>query len=1056
MRKLLVSTIAVLFASFQLVMAQTQINGTVTDGTGAPLPGVSVKVKGSSTGTATHVDGTYSLNVAPDATIEFSFMGFKTQEIAVDGKTTINVTMVEDSELLDEVIVVAYGTAKRSAFTGSASVVNSESLEKRQVTDVTKALSGAVAGVQTLSSNGQPGVSSTVRIRGVGSMNANMDPLYVVDGVAYDGDISSINTQDVASMTVLKDAAAAALYGARGANGVILITTKKGKSGEARISLDARWGVNSRQIKNYDVFTDPGLYMEKVYESIYNSAYYNLGYTGEASGIYANSNLAKSLGYQVYTVPNGEQLIGLDGKINPNAKLGYSDGEYTYMPDDWADGMFVNKLREEYNFSINGGGEDFSYYFSAGYLNDAGIIENSGFKRISSRLSMDYQAKKWLKVGTNLSYTNSNSRYPGEQTSTTSSGNAFYMANNIAPIYPLYVRDAQGSIMRDNITGTKIYDFGDGASTNNTRNWMSMSNPMSDLLYDQSKYLMDIFDGKWFAQITPIEGLTLTANLGLFIDNTRYVAATNRYYGQNAAYGGSSEQDSYRTYSLNRQYLANYQRSFDKHNFDLLLGYEGYEWEYAYHYAYGYNSYQDVNYVVSNVIDRKTGSGARHNYATQGIISRLNYDYEGKYYGSVSFRRDASSRFHPDKRWGNFWSASAAWDISKEDFMSSLSWVNLLKLKASFGQQGNDRLGSSAAYEYLYAYTDQYSITGADGVFSDATLYFKGNPDITWESSNSFNAGVDFALFDNKVNGTVEYFDRTTDDMLYNKPVALLNGYTSIPMNVGSMSNSGLEVELNYTPVETDNFRWTINGNITFLKNKIKKLHADLQGEMISGSRIYKEGKSMYQLYLVEYAGVDPATGLSLFWAEDAEGNKVATSDWGVASSYKKPTGDLLPTAYGGFGTTVDFHGIDFSIQCAYQFGGKIMDSGYQSLMHGGISSDLGQNWHEDILNAWTPENTNTDVPRLDYSDKYANATSDRWLVSSNYLSINNITLGYTLPKNWVEKIGLESFRIYGSADNLAVFSARKGLDPRQSFTSSTTSLYTGIRTVSCGVKLTF
>ena len=812
--------------------------------------------------------------------MQVSYIGMQTQEVAI--KPTMKVFMKVDSEMLDEVIVVAYGTAKKSAFTGSASVVKADKLEKRQVSNITNALSGSVAGVQTTSSNGQPGTSATVRIRGIGSMASSSNPLYVVDGIPFDGDISSINSQDIETMTVLKDAAAAALYGARGANGVILVTTKKGKDGNARVSVDARWGSNSRQVGKYDVMENPDTYMETLYKAHYNAAYYKLGRTPEAAHTYANTQLFPAIGYQIYTLPQGEGLIGMDGKINPNAKLGYSDGQYYYTPDDWTDGTISSQMRQEYNLSVSGGTDRLNYYFSAGYLEDNGVIENSGFNRISTRLNVDYQAKKWLKFGTSLGYTNSKSKYPGDQTATASSGNAFLLANNIAPVYPMYVRNADGSLAYDKNSGNKIYDYGDGSSTNSTRNFMSMSNPKGDLLYNKEEYLMDILNGKWFIELSPIEGLKLTGSLGAYIDNTRYNVLGNKYYGQSASYGGTAQQEHIRTSAFNQQYLATYKKSFGMNNFDVLLGYESYDYRYEYSYATGQNLYKDYDFTVNNTIDNKRGGGARDEYSTRGIISRINYDFDEKYFASASYRRDASSRFHPDKRWGNFWSASVAWVISKEAFLENTEWIDMLKLKASFGQQGNDALLRNG-YANYYPYLDQYSMTGANGIFSDGTLYYKGNPDITWEKSNSFNIGTDFTLLNHKLEGTIEYFNRKTSDMLYNKPVANSNGYSSIPMNIGSMTNSGVEIELNYTPIDINNLKWNIFGNATFLKNKVNKLHPDLNGELISGSRIYREGESMYQLYLVKYAGVDPTTGQSLFWAKDDEGNAYTTADYAVA-----------------------------------------------------------------------------------------------------------------------------------------------------------------------------
>ncbi len=1004
-----------------------------------------------------------------------------TEEVKIQPNMTIR--MKTNAELLDEVMVVAYGTAKKSAFTGSASVVNSETLEKRQVSNLSNALAGTSAGVQVIQSNGQPGSSATIRIRGVGSMAAGNNPLYVVDGIPYEGDISAINNQDIESMTVLKDAAAAALYGARGGNGVILVTTKKGKSGKAKVSFDARWGTNSRLVGNYDVLQRTESYLETAYKALYNGyRYYMEGgnnYTDAQAHQLANEGL-DGIGYPIYTLPAGQTLIGTNGKLNPYATLGYSDGEYYYTPDDWEDESFSHELRQEYNLSVSGGTDNLTYYLSAGYISDEGVIPSSGFERISTRLNVEYQAKKWLKLGVNLGYSNVNSNSPDEQTNAGSSMNAFYIANRIAPVYPIYVRNADGSIKMDPNYGKPVYDYGDGSSTNYTRNYMSMSNPVGDFTYNTNEYLMDILNGKWYAKIDIYDGLSFTGSLGLHVDNTRLHSVGNKYYGQSAAYGGNVMQYSQRGYVLDQQYLLNYKKEFGVHHVDVLAGYESMEYNNETHYILGYNMYNDSDWTVGTVIDNKNGSGSYDEYALIGIITRANYDYDEKYYGSVSYRRDASSRFHPDNRWGNFWSVSAAWDMAKENFMSDINWVNHLKLKASFGQQGNDNLLYSNGYANYYPYIDQYAISGAEGVFSDGVLSYKGNKDITWEKSNSFNVGVDFALLDGRLEGTVEYFNRKTSDLLYYKPVASSNGYSSFPMNVGSIRNSGWEIELNYDVIKTQNLTWSINWNGTLMKNKILELHPDLNGEMISGSYIYREGDSMYQFYIPEYAGVDkdpnsPTAGQALYWAReilkddqgntlrDANGNTMygeeyKTTDWSAANqTNRKASGDILPTIYGGIGTTLDFYGFDFSMQCSYQLGGKIFDSGYQQLMHGGSSSNLGTNWHKDILDSWSPENPNSDIPRLNAFDQgYNNATSTRFLVSSNYFSINNITLGYTLPKRWTSKLGLESLRVYGAADNVALFSTRRGLDPRMSFTAASSFSYTALRTVSGGIKVTF
>ena len=992
--------------------------------------------------------------------MQISYIGMQTQEVAI--KPKLKIVLKSDTEVLDEVIVTAYGTSTKGTFTGSASVMKADKIEKRQVSNVSNALAGAVAGVQILSDNGQPGESAKVRIRGVGSINAGMEPLYVVDGVPYDGELSSINSADIETMTVLKDAASTALYGARGANGIIMITTKKGTSGKARINFDAKWGVNSRAIKTYDVMTSPKNYIETAYQSIYNSQI-SLGYSPEDANIRANkilpSGASGGLGYQVYTTAPGELLVGSNGKLNPNATLGYSDGQYYYTPDNWADETFQNNLRQEYNLSAAGGSDKGTYYFAFGYLDDQGVISGSGFKRLNGRFKGDYKLYSWLKIGANVSYVNTESRYPGDQdaNATASSGNAFYIANNMAPIYPLYVRGADKQIMLNN--GRKVYDYGDGQSTNFSRSFMSIANPSGDLIYNKREYLSDVINANWFAEITPITGLTISARYGLNIDNTRQNEMGNAYMGQSASYGGTAYQAAIRTYGFDQQYVANYQFALkDVHHFDVTAGYDGYSYEYTLLEGGGQNLYNPESFYLGNVIDKFTIGGKKDLYSTKGFFGRVNYSYNDTYFGNVSYRRDASSRFAPENRWGNFWSASVAWMLTRESFMEDITWVNMLKLKASFGQQGNDDIlypGVLLEKNY-YPWLDQYKMTGANGTFADGTLLYKGNPDITWETSTSYNIGADFGLFNNKLNGSIEYFGRKSKDMLYNRPTAGSLGYTAVPMNVGSMTNSGVEIDLNYQIMANKKFNWSVNLNATFVKNKINKLHPDLNGKLIDSDRIYEEGESMYRMYLVDYAGVDEKTGEALYWAKDDNGNAIKTPEYSTAENYKVATDDMMPTVYGGLGTTLEAYGFDASIQLSYQLGGKIYDTGYRRLMHGGASSSAGWNWHKDIYNAWTPENPTSNIPRLNANDKYTNSASTRWLTSSDYLSINNITVGYTLPQQLVKKVMLDKVRVYFTADNVALISARKGLDPRQSYISATTALYTPIRTISGGISLTF
>ncbi len=1038
--------------AFGMTFAQKTVTGTVVEQeTGEPVIGASVLVKGTTIGKATDRNGHFTLQNVPTSatTLRVTYTGMETKEVAI--QPNLRIALESATNQLQEQIVVAYGKSTKEKFTGAASEIKSETIEDRQISNLTNALAGNVAGVTAFKANGQPGTGSTIRIRGFGSINASMNPLYVVDGMEFSGDISSIDPQDVESISVLKDAAATALYGSRAANGAILITTKSGtRNTEAKVTFEASWGSNSRQVKNYKTIGSTGQYYEQLYRTHYNNAIYNLGYSPDAAYTYANNQATNASGYQIYTVPTGEKLFTANGTINPNASIGYSDGQYYYTPDNWADESIRNGLRQEYKANISGGTDKINYYFGAGYLNDEGVIVGSAFERIATRSKIDYQVKDWLKLSTNIAYTNYKSSYPDNQTDDRSSSNVFYIINNIAPIYPMYVRNADGSYQYNQ--GKRVYDYGDGSSTNYTRSFHSIANPIGDLKYQTEEYLADILNTRWAVEITPVTGLTIAYRLGFDIDNTRYHYASSALYGQSASYGGEAEQEHTRDMKTTQRVEANYVHQFGGvHNLDIFASYETSDWKYEESAAYGQNLYKSGDWAVNNSIDQRRGYGYEYSDALRSWLGRVNYDYNNLYFASLSLRRDGSSRFADDNRWGTFWAASAAWDISHEKFLKSQKWIDFLKLRASFGQTGNNSLGN------YYSYVDQYSMTGSDGVFSDGTLSYKGNENLKWEKTNAFDVAVDFKLWGGKLSGSIDYYNRETKDMLYYKPVASSNGYSSIPMNIGSMRNRGLELDLHSLVIDTRDLRWNIDFNLATNSNRILKLSEDLNGEYIDGSRIYTEGKSMYRYYLVKYAGVDPTTGLSLFWAKDANGNEYATTDWNAAStSNRTATGNLQPKVNGGLGTSLDFYGFDFAVQCSYQIGGKVYDNAYQSLMHSGSSSYAGHAWHKDILKAWTPENTNTDVPRIATGDLYTNATSDRWLISSNYFAINNITLGYTLPKNLTRRFFIDSVRIFGSADNVAVFSARKGMDPRLGVISTGNYTYSALRTITGGIKVTF
>ena len=1073
MMKLIISLLASLTAT--VAMAQEiNVSGTVIDySNGEPVPYASVHLEGTITGTSTDGDGNYSIRLPHGGNLVFSSIGYITVKEAVNTSMVLNIVLEPDSEHLEETIVVAYGTATKSSFTGSASMIGTETIESRVSTDVTAALAGTTPGVQIISSSGDPAAGGgTIRIRGIGSMSASNAPLYIVDGMPYDGSIADINPADVESMSILKDASASAIYGARGANGVVLITTKRASgSSDSKIRFDAKWGSNSRLIPQYDVITDPAQYYETHYRMMYNSQVY-AGKSPSEAYAYADANLFNhnngGLGYQVYTIPDGQKFIGEDFKLNPSAVLGYSDGEYYYIPDDWYGLTFSDSFRQEYNLSVSGAKDKLNYYGSIGYLNDGGIVSNSDYQRYTARINVDYQAKPWMKVTSSMSYAHSDSQTASYSSSYGSSSNIFYVTNMMGPIYPLYVRDASGQIMTEN--GMKVYD-------SNQTNFIRpafVGNAVRDNEVNRKKTYTDFITGKWGVTLTPVQGLSLSANIGLTNDNSRYNALYSRF-GSQSSTDGLAYVSHDRTFAVNNQYLAEYKTDFggSGHNLNVLAGYEMYKLKEQFLEGQNAHLFNPLVGELGNadgVSSRQTSSYTA-DYMTQGFLARVQYEYGNKYFASASYRRDGSSRFAPGHRWGNFGSVGAAWLISNESFMSGAGWISMLKIKASYGVQGNDDLypGSNYARKF-YPYADNYthSYNETTGEYS-TDLAYKGNEDLTWESSHSFNAGVDFEFFGSRLNGSAEYFSRKTVDLLYSKDVPLSAGNPTgyYPVNVGSIVNNGFELTLEGILINTSEMQWSLNMNLSHYRNRILSLDPSVSEEGIKGGNyIYKIGGSLYEAYMRKYAGVNPENGKAQWYRKVLDkdgawtGESEITETFADASQYE--LGSVLPKLYGGFGTTFKAYGFDLSAQFSFQLGGRYYDGTYQALMH--TSSGIGTAWHKDVLDSWSETNKDSDIPRLDGDTSVGQTAVSNYLINSNYLSVNNITLGYTFPESVTSYLKISGLRIYVAGDNLAVKSARKGVDPRYSMgLGSLTSgsglnsgSYSAMRTITGGVTLTF
>ena len=1049
MKRKLMLLLACLFVGIGLVTAQTQtITGVViSEEDGQPVIGASVLVKGTQLGTITGVDGDFTLSNVPSSakTLQISYIGMQAQEVAI--KPNVRVSMKSDTKLLDEVIVVAYGTSKKSSFTGSAAVVKSEKIERMQTSDVTKALAGAVAGVQITTASGAPGSGTSIRVRGLGSINASSEPLIVVDGSPYDGDLSMINSQDVEAMTVLKDAAANALYGARGANGVILITTKKGKVGKATITVDAKWGSNSRGVPEYDVMRDPATYYTTYWREL-KGLYEANGETNP--GQMASNNLISAsdvgLSYNITTVGDHEVVLP-DGTFNPNAKIKYLD--------NWEKEMFNSGLRQEYNVNMNGATEKTSYYMSFGFLDDEGYIVKSGFKRYSARLRLEHQFNNYIKMGGNFAYVNTATVATSatEEQDQTAGTNMFYVSRVMAPIYPVYKRDENGNFIYDSHNRI-VYDYGDEAG--HQRPTLGNANALGSQSLDDRKYTKDYFSGNMYTEISFLKDFKFTFRAGVENDNTRRMVFQNGEYGQFTAQNGIATHTSYRNMTINLQELLTWERTFGDHSINVLIGHETYQNKLDYLYGSKNNfalwGSTSMNQAVSNP---QTGSYVTE-YNTEGFLGRVEYNYKDKYYFSGSYRRDASSVFHPDQRWGNFWSVGASWRLKEESFLRDVEWLDNLKFKISYGSQGNDYLLLDGARN-RYAYMDQFTVSNNNGQPA-ITQTYKGNDKLKWETNYNFNTGIEFSVLDGRLSGGFDFFSRYAKDLLFNRPLATSTGSNSYPDNIGDMRNTGFEIELNGDIIRTNNITWNVSVNATTYKNKILTLPEEKRESGIwNGIFKMMEGGSYYDYYIKEWAGVDQEDGSAMWYKDivDKDNNVIGretTKLYSEATDYK--VGCALPDIYGGFGTSVNAYGFDLSVSFSYQLGGKGYDYTYAGLMNS--AQGAGTNFHNDILNAWTPENKNSDIPKLNAKASSNNSTSSRFLTSASYLSLQNISVGYTLPRNWISKIGCESIRVYFVADNVALFSARKGYDPRTNWKGESNYNYSALRSISGGLTVKF
>jgi TonB-linked SusC/RagA family outer membrane protein len=997
-----------------------------------PLPGASVTLKGETTqGTITDVDGHYQLQAERNATLVVSYIGYKTVQTPVNGRATVNIRLEEDALSLAEVeITVPYRTAKRSTFTGSAGYVGGDLIEKSQVSNVSKALQGTVAGLQSFSQSGQPGSDATIRIRGIGSINASSNPLYVVDGVPYDGALSSIASADIESVTVLKDAASATLYGSRAANGVIMIKTRQGQANaKTTVEFSAKYGISDRARRDYDLISTND-YFELYWEALRNSRQ-GQGDSAADAAAYASTSLAGTIRINPYGTAN-PQPVGTDGKLKA--------GLTPLWDDNWIDVLSQDAHYTDLNVRVSGGGANAKYYLSAGYLDDQGIIIESGFKRYTLRVNVESNIRKWLQVGVNASGAHSVQDYPKQDDSI--SNNIVLFGRAMPSFYPVWQRDpATGAFLTDPETGGRLFDYGAYRPTN-----LANANPAGSLSHDLSRITRDAASIRGHVLITPIENLTLRSSVNVDYNSRFNHNYSNPTYGASAVTGGSVGKSNTRSTGVTFNNVLSYAKTLQqKHKINVLAGQEYYEYNTANFGGAREKVIADGYYEPDAASLLSSFYGNSDQYKLLSFFSNAEYAYDNRYFLSASVRSDGSSRFHPDNRWGTFWSVGASWRVIEEPFLKAAgeSGLSNLLLRASYGAQGNDNIG-------YYAYQALYSIQNNLGE-SGLRASRLATPNLSWETNLNLNIGLDFGLFDNRLSGSIEWFDRRSKDLLFSKSLVPSSGFSSTSQNIGSISNRGWELTVEGYPVSTKDWKWKLGLNATTYKNTITSLPTT---EMWSGNKKWVEGGSIYDFYLVEWAGVNPENG-NPQWYRYNNGEKVVTEDYSSASanSNKVKSGSSLPDLSGGFQSALQYKGWELSTAFAYTLGGKIYNGDKIFLLHEGTA--VGRTWSVDILNRWTPENPYTDVPRLSSNPKSAwTSASTRFLTDRSYLRLKTLTLSYNLPKAVLASIGLNTANLFIQAENLLTWTKEQGLDPEQTFDGSTYYRYPAMKTISIGLNV--
>ena len=1153
MGKRLITTLLVLLTIGVQAFAQSAVSGKVTDEAGEPCVGANVLIKGTTTGTMTDLDGNYSLtDVRKGAILVFSSIGYTSQEVRLGSSSVVNCVFKSDADFLNEVVIVGYGTAKRKDLTGSLTQIDNKLIASQNSSSATKALEGAVPGIVYASVDGQPGNDAGLRVRGLGSTNVGAsNALVIIDGVPAQGDnpLSNMNQEDIASITVLKDAASTAIYGSRGANGVILVTTKRGDSGRTRISFQARAGWNTvGSYKVGQVDNAAGIY-EYLWQSIYNSYRYGVNGAGpalnketgeyytnignpnvshDAAAEFASQHLFNYIGlndsfgrnmlgnYMAYNVPGatytpdgtgssasstmtGAYLVGTDGKINPNASLLYDD---TY-----ADALLKTGFRQQYDLSASGGSDKEDHYLSLGYLTDPSYVPNSRFERITGRANINVNLFKWLKVGANVGYTRSRTNYQGTywaaRNSGSNQGNITRYVNGHTPIVPFYAHDAEGNYIYDK-NGDRVRNYLYN-STYSPLGQTGNNYGSTDIMYamdnDIREDLTSTLNTRTYIEIPFLDHFTFRTDFAYDKINRTTTVYYNGTTGRAASIGGYFGKRMNDIEVMNLQHRLTYNQDFGKHHVDAMALFEDSDWE-----------QQTVNWgsadefipgflAAGNFVGRYYGAGSAptpgygHDIERmRSWLGRANYIFADKYYVSGSVRRDGSSKFRKENRWGTFWSVGAGWRFTEESFMQDLrdSWLNNGKLRASYGVIGNQNgIGRYQTYRtWGYSTTYQTTNNGTGRPTGDSYKLSMGglvNTQLTWEETKTFDVGLDLTLF-NRIDLTFDWYNRVTGNSQFSQPVSYLAmGQTTLPRNIAELTNRGIELDINADIIRTKDIRWNVAFNITHYTTKLTDLpddaipaHAeglpdgtweDNQGSWASAggsqqnANVYLRGigRDWFNLYMYKYAGIDQSSGLPMYFHRVTEadhaagkykdtevGGSVKTTNYANASKYE--VGSAIPTFQGGFNTSFSYKNFYVNAQFAYQIGGKFFSRNYAEYLYNVVDAQMYRMMFvsKDVKgNTWTPNNTGAGFPMQWYpagENSYFSGTSanggnwsftDESLFSASYLRLKNLTLGYNVSKSLLNKLRIDkvvsNIKVFASSDNLFILSAAKAIDPTMS-----------------------